>query len=420
MQVTRLIPTFAATTTADRHRLGDPRVGELSALGVLFAGGFVLQILWVNPDILLPLIGSSFHTNAGNLGLVLGAFPIGYAAAAFPSGVAVLRWGHRSTLVAGLSLMGSAGGLAALSSSVSELVALRFLCGMGGGLVFAPTVSLLSEMLSPRLRSSVIGLYVSSGLGIGGALGFVTGAVWGPAYGWPFVFAVTGAISLLMAALARLLLPRGNPARGAGAEVANRVTTARILRSRSVWGLTAGFAGAAMTGSVAVAFIAAYVTTVHSTWGIGFAGLLGSVTLLATVPGSLIGGWLSERGHDRRVVGMLFAIGFGLLAVLIPFLDQEALLAEFVVLGVLVGALLPILFAMPSYLRETQGGGTAVAVGVIETSQVFLQGASAVVFGFVVVGFGYTPAWVVFGIVAIATLPALLFVTPNRAIVSGA
>ena len=95
---------------ADMDHPPPPASGvRLPAIVALFAGVFALEIMWTTAEILLPLIGVSFHVGVAQLGLVVAGFPIGYAVTSLPSGLAVLRWGHRTTLVLGLLLMGIAG-----------------------------------------------------------------------------------------------------------------------------------------------------------------------------------------------------------------------------------------------------------------------------------------------------------------------
>lgn len=70
---------------------------------------------------------------------------------------------------------------------------------------------------------------------------------------------------------------------------------------------------------------------------------------------------------------------------------------------------------MPSHIPEVRGSGLAVAIGFLETGQVVAQGGAAVLFAAVVVRTSYTWGWVLFGLLAIATLPALGAVVPNWA-----
>ncbi len=381
----------------------------------VFVGGFVVQIVWTNAELLLPLIQVTYHTGTPELAWVLAAFPIGYALFAFPGSVVALHWGHRNTAIGGMLLLGASAILSAYSNSIDTLILLRFAGGAGAGMFFAPTAALLSEALPERLRARVVGLYASTGLGIGGALGFIEGALLGPPLGWPRVFLLTGVVCLGAALLVLLYLPvrtRGsvpNP----GGSVRHR--TGRVLRSGWLWGLTVGLAGLVIGGSLLLAYISTYVIQVHPGWGIEYAGALGSIGVFFTIPGSLLGSRLSDGGSDRRTLAILLAILFAPVIFGVPYLGEVALLIDFAIGGLLVGAVLPLLFAMPSNFPETEGGNTAVAIGVIETSQVLLQGGAAVLFGSFVVGMGFTATWAIFGVVALATIPALIMVPSNRA-----
>ncbi|MGC2289131.1 MAG: MFS transporter [Thermoplasmata archaeon] len=391
---------------------------RLAAIVALFAGVFVLEIMWTTAQILLPLIGTSFHVGVAQLGLVVAGFPIGYAVTSFPSGLAVLRWGHRTTLVIGLLVMGTAGLASVTATSTAELAALRIVAGAGGGLFFAPSIAFQAELLPVRFRSLVLGLFVSTGLGFGGALGFVLGALWGPTDGWAYVFGIASSLSVAVAVVCALSLPTIHHPDAPKRPPAQSSPARRVLLSRSVWGLALGFAGVSMGAAVGLDFVATFLHDVHPGWGISLAGLLGSLALVTTIPGSLLGTWVSERGADRRFVGALFGIAFGLAGVAIPFLDQAGLVVDFAVLGLLAGGTLPIFFAMPSYFPEVEGGGSSVAMGVLETSQTVFQGLAALVFALSVLLAGYTWTWVTFGILAIATVPALGWVRPNRAALS--
>ncbi|MCI4348260.1 MAG: MFS transporter [Thermoplasmata archaeon] len=389
---------------------------RLAAIVALFAGVIVLETMWTSAEILLPLIGSSFGVGVGQLGLVVAGFPIGYAATSLPSGLAVLRWGHRTTLAVGLIVMGAAGLVSIAATSSGELALLRIAAGAGGGLFFAPSMAFQAELLPPRIRSLVLGLFVSTGLGFGGALGFVLGATWGPTFGWALVFGLVSSLAVAVGVVCAFSLPAVHHPDAPERPTPGLSPAARVLRSRSVWGLSLGFAGLSMAAAVGLDFVSKFLRDVHPGWGISLAGLLGSVALLATIPGSLLGTWASERGRDRRVVGVLLGVLFGSVAVAIPFLNEAELVVEFAVLGLLAGTTLPVFFAMPSHFPEVQGGGSAIAMGVLETSQVFLTGLAAPLFAFGVLWSGYTWTWVAFGVLAIATLPALGWVVPNRAL----
>ena len=104
-------------------------------------------------------------------------------------------------------------------------------------------------------------------------------------------------------------------------------------------------------------FISKFLHDVHPGWGSHSRGILGAVGLVSTIPGSLLGTWASERGADRRLVAGLVVLVFGTLAITIPFLDAAELVADFVGLGLMAGATLPIFFEMLSHIPEVQGAG---------------------------------------------------------------
>jgi predicted MFS family arabinose efflux permease len=400
-----------ATTSSSAPRLTSEQWGMILAV---FAGGLVVQIVWTNAELLLPLIQTSFHASTPDVAWVVAGFPLGYAFLAFPGSVLSLHWGHRRTALSGLIILGASSALSAVAGSVLEMTVWRFAGGAGAGLFFAPTVALLSESLPQHLRARLLGLYASSGLGIGGALGFIEGAILGPPLGWPAVFLLTAGLCAAVLLLAVWYLPPHSREDSTGSDRSVRVRASRVLRSRWLWGLTVGFAGLVIAASLSIAYVSTYVIQVHPGWGIGYAGALGSISLFFTIPGSLFGSRLSEGGSDRRSLAVLFGILFAPIILLIPFLNETVLVVDYVLGGLIVGAILPLLFAMPSNFQETQGGNTSVAIGVIETSQVLLQGGAAVLFGLVIVGLGFTYAWLIFGLVALATLPALMLVPSNR------
>ena len=153
----------------------------------------------------------------------------------------------------------------------------------------------------------------------------------------------------------------------------------------------------------------------HPEWGLGTAAALAAVVVIVSFPGGPLGGWLAERGPDRRFLAGAFAAGAGLLVLLIPIVPLEPLLLVMVVLGLLDGVVFAILYLIPSYLPESHGDGLALGVALVNSIQVMAGSGLSIAFGFVVSWYGYTVAWEVAGLVSLVLLPLLLLVRPNRA-----
>ncbi len=380
----------------------------------LFAARTVYAFNWYNVGAVLPLVGVSLRANAAELGIVLGAFLAGVGLFQIPAGFADLRWGSRRTALGGLTLMGVAGVASAFSVQIYELAALRFLAGVGAAFFFSPALSLISSYFPPGRRGPVIGLY-NGGFSLGGAIGLTAGASIGIGYGWPLALAVGGIGLLILVLVNHLVLP-ADPAFRRNFRANDLWQAAgRVLRSRPIWALSLALTGFWAAVYVATQYIVEYATSTHASWGVQSAATLAALALIMSLPGGPIGGWVGERGYDRRTILGLFGIAIGCLVLAVPFLGLLALAADFVALGLIEGAAFAVLYLIPSYLAETQGEGVALGIALMNSIQVLLGSAIAVTFGYVALLAGFTVAWLYAGGLALALLPLLRWVTPNRA-----
>lgn len=394
---------------------GHGRSGLAVTAAVLFGANLLYQLSYATLDIALPLIGRTLRASAPQLATIAAASSIGFALFALPAGAFSHRWGARTVLLAGIVLTGVAWFLSAYSASVLEMAVLRFLTGAGGALLYVTALGWLGRLYSSEQRGIIFGLFWSSGVALGGTLGFVSGAFLGSALGWRFELAWGGAATLVVAALAFALLRSPSPISSPSGSESTREATLGTLRARSVWGLSLGTVGIANAGNVSIVFLALFVVYAHPGWTLTVAAAAASSAFIATVPGGAFGGWLGERGPDRRLLVVGLSGIFGLLFLLIPYESPIPLCLEYAVLGFLFGGMVALLYAIPSHLPETRGVRLPIAVGAIETSQVILSAAYTVVFGLLIAASGFTTAWITSSLLVLVCLPALLAVTPNRA-----
>lgn len=344
----------------------------------------------------------------------MAAFLVGVGIFQVPAGFLDLRWGSRRTALAGLLVMGGASLASAFSANLLDLVLLRFLAGVGAAFFFSPALSLVASYFPPGRRGPIIGLY-NGGFSLGGAIGVTAGAAIGLRFGWPFALGVGGIGLLLMAVYNWYLLPE-SPVRAVAADVAQRWAVAKsIFRSRSIWMLSLGFAGFWAAVYIVAQDYVKFAHVVHAAWGIQTAADVATLFILTSFPGGLLGGWIAERGSDRRALLAVFGIAVGILVAAIPYLGLYATAAVFAVAGLFDGVVFAILYLVPSYLPESHGAGLALAIAVINSIQVLLGSVIAVVFGVVAFDSGFTVAWIFAGALTIALVPLVLFVLPNRA-----
>lgn len=380
----------------------------------MFGARVVYAFNWYNVGAVLPLIGVSLTANPAELAVVLGAFLVGVGVFQVPAGVLDLRWGSRRTALMGLVVMGGASVASAFSAQILDLVLLRFIAGAGAAFFFSPALSLISSYFPPGQRGPIIGLF-NGGFSIGGAVGVVVGAAIGLRFGWQYALGLGGAGLLVLVLYNWVVLPHElSPRTRRNREQLLRAAL-RVLLSRSILALSlslAGFWGAVYL--VAQDFVE-FAYKVHFAWGTQTAANVATVFIVMSFPGGPLGGWLAERGWDRRWVLLIFATATGVLIGAIPFYGLYVSAGVFVFVGLFDGIVFAVLYLIPTYLPESQGESLALGIAVINSIQVMVGSVIVVVFGFIAVTYGFTTAWIFAGVLTLLGLPLVFLVSPNRA-----
>ncbi len=394
-----------------------PRQRTIASAALVIAR-IVYAYNWYNVGAVLPLIGASLHAGSALLGIVLGAFLFGVAIFQIPAGIASARFGPRRVALAGIAVFGAAGIASAFSGGWEVLAAWRAIGGIGAAFFFAPALSLVASYYPSRQRGPIIGLY-NGGFSIGGAAGLLLGASIGLDLGWPAALGYGGLALVATAAICLVVVPSDGDGTPEDRGRSVWATSRSVLRSRSIWALSISVTGFWAAVFIVAQYLVDYAQTVHPGWGIPATALLAACVVLIAFPGGPIGGWIAERGRDRRLlVGLSALLGSAVVA-LVPFATFWELWPILLAAGFFDGMTFAILYLIPTYLPETRGQGLALGVGVVNSLQVALGSLVAVAFGVLAGSYGYTVAWLFAGGISVALLPALLLVVPNRANAGG-
>jgi MFS family permease len=380
----------------------------------LFATRVIYAFNWYDVGAVLPLIGTGFSASPIELGIVLAAFLLGVGAFQLPAGLAAVRFGSRTVALAGVATMGLATLASGLAPSWEWLAITRFSAGVGAAFFFAPALELIASYFPPGRRGPVIGLY-NGGFSLGGAVGLFGGALLGTEFGFPVALAFGGAMLLVSAAVCAVVLP-AEPLGAVTRSVAHMWETGRrVLRSRSIWALSLALTGFWAAIYDVAQFFVQYAQTVHPDWGYGTAAALAAIVVVISFPTGPVGGWIAERGHDRRLLIVLFGAAASVGVLSIPFAGLLAVGPILLALGGVDGIVFAILYLIPTYLPELEGRGLALGVGVVNSIQVLLGSGLALLFAILIARDGFTDAWIYAGLTSLVLLPAVLFVAPNRA-----
>lgn len=341
------------------------------------------------------------------------AFLIAYAVMYAAGGKLIDAIGTRTgfaVIMIAWSLACAAHGLA---TAFIGLAVCRFLLGMGEGGGFPAATKAISEWFPPGERSTAMGM-INSGTAVGAVIAPPAIALVIGAYGWRWVFFLTGALGLVWAAVWLRLYATPLQEKSA----APAVPWLQLFRFREVWGLvTAKFLSDA-AWYFYLFWLPKYLYDVR-----GFdtkqVGAFGWIPYAAAGFGSLLGGWFSShllhRGLpvDRaRKLAMGASVAFMPWIILMPQSPVEMALFLFSLAFCGQQSWSTLVMTLPTDLfpRETVGA-VAGLVG-------FGGAMGGVVFGLVVGwlldhGAGYGPVFALVSVMHLLAFGIILLAVPK-------
>ena len=287
----------------------------LSLLTLVYAFNYLDRTLIY---ILLPLIKREMAFTDLQLAM-LGSmsFVIFFTVLGIPFGRLADRAVRKNMIAVGLTVWSLFSGLTGFANGFWSILICRVMVGVGEATLGPAALSLLSDYFPPRVRATVQAIY-SSGIAVGAGLAFFLGGWLGQNYGWRVAFFALGFPGLVLAALVYLLReePRGRTEVGTAKYTASDWKI--LFKSVPLRYHYLGYGLFGLAANNLSFWGPTFVTRVYEldlkTIGI-YGGLL---TLIAGVPGTILGGYLADKfrrfGRGGR---MLFGATAALIAV--PF-----------------------------------------------------------------------------------------------------
>lgn len=368
------------------------RVICLCAL-VVGLDGFDAQAL----GFVAPALGKDLHLAPGALGPVFGASLFGVMVGSLLLGALADYFGRKWLVVAGVVVFALGSLATSQAGSVSDLVILRFVTGLGLGGVLPNTIALTGEYAPQRRRTLLIMLMFMT-VSLGSAIGGSVAAKLITAYGWQIIFVIGGVLPLILCPIliawlpeslsllaldgrkndrVRALLMRIDPSAsfpadarftiveesGKGFLLPQLFTKRRLVPTLLLWVMF-------FMNMLDIYFLNSWLPTlahgvgldVQSAIAVGVAfqlgGMLGTVGL----------GLLIERlGFDRvlfltYVAGFVSIVTIGLAGASLPILVPAVFFAGVAVIGGQIGCNAYAARIYPTYIRAT-GLGWALGIG---------------------------------------------------------
>ena len=284
----------------------------------------ISQFYRVSNSVIGPELAVELGLDARDLGLAGGAFFFALLVSQIPVGIAFDRWGARATLasVSGLAVLGAL--WIARSTNAGELIAARFLVGLGCSASFMSAVYLCARWFGVKRFTLVLSwVFAMSNLG---TLAAATPLAWAAeTIGWRNAFdglaAITGVVAVLFWWLVRDD-PPGRKTVPKAAETLGEIWRGllEVWRTPGLWPLLAMhvFSYACMVTVLGV-WAGPYLFDVHGLDGVARGNVLLAMGV-AQIVGLLVFGPLDRIFGSRRkiiVAGAALSIAvFGALALL--------------------------------------------------------------------------------------------------------
>jgi AAHS family 4-hydroxybenzoate transporter-like MFS transporter len=153
-----------------------------------------------------PSIAASLHVSPVAMAPIYSAGQFGYLLGALCFGPIADRIGRKSMLVLTSTVFALCTLLTATAQSFDFLLTIRFITGLGLGGAAPCFVSLASEYGPKRARAQIVA-FLWAAVPLGGLFGTFAIAYMLPRFGWPPVYYLFGALTLIVAALLAWRLP---------------------------------------------------------------------------------------------------------------------------------------------------------------------------------------------------------------------
>lgn len=292
---------MTATFTAEQKRR------RLIALSVVVAAYVLSFFQRFAPAGIAQDLAASFQTSAASLGVLAATYFYVYTLMQVPTGILVDTLGPRRILFIGGLIAGGGSLMFGMAQSLDAALAGRTLIGLGVSVTFIAMLKIIAVWFEEHRFASVVGLSMLIG-NFGSVLAGAPLSWMAQTAGWRGVFIGVGIVSLVLGALAWLLVRDRPQADGAATPAPHFDRTViltgllRVVKNHATW--PAAFVNAGLSGSF-FAFGGLWAMP-FLTQGLGMTRDTASAHLSLYFAGFAVGclliGTLSDRMRRRKPV----------------------------------------------------------------------------------------------------------------------
>lgn len=362
-------------------------------LAVVAAGAFFFFGMGVVIPVLPRYVQEDLGGSSLVVGIVVGAFAFSAVLARPTAGRLGNKLGRRFLMIVGGVLAGASLAAYGLAHNEWQLIGLRLVTGVGDGLFFTGSATLVADMAPPERRGQALSYFSVTayrGQGLGPTIGeSVAGSA-----GRPWAFVVGGTLAFLGAVFA-IRAPDVRPALPVGGAVRQPLFNRKALGPGAVLAL----------GLMGFSSFAVYVPLYVKQLGMSGSKFVFLVYALVVMTVRLVGGSLPDRFGVQRIGTVATSFVAAGLALTAAWARPAGLYAGAVVLGVGMAVQYPALMAMA--VNRASDAERSSVVGSFTAFFDLAGGTGGFVLGTVVSLGGYRAGFVAGSICALAALALL-------------
>lgn len=313
-----------------------------------------------------PLMKSELGLSATGFGIAVSAFFWVYAPIQLAVGWLCDRFPVYRLLAGGLLVWALSTAAMGFVGSLTGLVALRLLLGLGESIAFPGASKIICRHV-PASRRGLANSAIAAALALGPAVGTLAGGLLMINYGWRAMFVVCGLATLLWFLPWTALMRTLPPAHGRPVE---RFPVARLVRTRALAATSFSHFTANYSLYFLLAWLPLYLTQQRGL-SIATMTLFATLAYVAQAASAVATGWTHDRlvadgADDGRVLRLFSIFGIGLVGLSILGIalatDMHQLVAFLMLAGAGCGPCSVTLYATAQIFAGPRAAGTYVGV----------------------------------------------------------
>ncbi|MBV7537710.1 MFS transporter [Duganella sp. sic0402] len=285
----------------------------IGALLALATTGFLALLTEIIPAGTISLISAGMGVSESVAGQFITLYAAGALVAAIPMTAATITWRRKPLLLCTLAILLLANALTAITDNLYLVLAVRFLAGVAGAMIWGMLAGYARRMVPDHLKGRALAI-AGVGTPLALSIGVPLGSWLGGLFGWRFAFVALAVLTLVAIIWIALMVP-DYPGQQSG----SRSSLTRVLRISGVRQVLTVLVGWVLAHSILYTFVVPFLAT---------AGMAeqSETVLLAFGLASLAGIWVAGAlidGHLRRLV-LLSLLGFAVAALVLGVAANSA------------------------------------------------------------------------------------------------